>query len=101
MLLSALCYLGYVPWLLPLLVAASFLQYMADSRALRARALRGSFLGRCNGIGYFVLVALIVYRNALGLDWPSRSLLEALAWVLVLTSAASMLDRYRRWRTAE
>ena len=101
LLLAALSTLGYVPWLLPLLVAASFLQYAADSRVTRGRALRGSWLGRCNGIGYFVLAAAAVYRNALELDWPGNALLEVFAWLLVLTTIASMLDRFRAWRTAE
>jgi phosphatidylglycerophosphate synthase len=101
LLLIALSILGYLPWLLPTLVAASFLQYAADSRALAGRALRTSWLGRCNGVGYFVLAALAVYRNALQLTWPSDALLQALAWLLVLTTIASMLDRFRVWRTAE
>jgi phosphatidylglycerophosphate synthase len=100
-LLGALWTLGYVPWLLPVLVAASFLQYVADSRALRGRSLRASWLGRCNGIGYFVLASVVVYRNALGLHWPTDALLDALAWLLVLSTVASMLDRWRVWRTAE
>lgn len=101
LLLGALASLGYLPWLLPVLVAASFLQYAADSRVTRGRALRASWLGRCNGIGYFVLAAAVVYRNALGLGWPGNALLEAFAWLLVLSTTASMLDRFRVWRTAE
>ena len=101
LLLIALWTRGYVPWLLPVLVTASFLQYAVDSRALRGRSLRASWLGRCNGIAYFVLAALVVYRNALGLSWPNDALLEALAWLLVLSTVASMLDRLRVWRSAE
>jgi phosphatidylglycerophosphate synthase len=101
LLLAALAARDYLPWLLPLLVAASFLQYVADSRALQGRTLRTSWLGRGNGIGYFVLAALPVYRNALGLPWPTNALIDALAWLLVLTTLASMLDRFRVWRTAE
>ena len=101
LLLAGLYSSGLVPWLLPVLVAASFLQYVVDSRALRGRSLRASWLGRANGIGYFVLAAVAVYRNALGLPWPSDASVEALAWLLVLTTVASMLDRLRVWRTAE
>ena len=101
LLLAALWTLGYVPWLLPLLVAVSFLQYAADSHVTRGRPLRASWLGRANGVGYFVLAAAFVYRNALELAWPSDSLLEALAWLLVLTSTASMLDRFRVSRAAK
>lgn len=100
-LLAALSILGYVPWLLPVLVIASFLQYAMDSRAIRGRPLRASWLGRSNGIGYFVVAAIAVYRNALELTWPSDALIEAFAWLLVLSTTASMLDRFRVWRAAE
>lgn len=101
LLLAALAVSGYLPWLLPLLVVVSFLQYVADSRALEGRRLRASWLGRWNGIGYFVLAASTVYRNALGLQWPSEGLVEALAWLLIFSTVASMLDRFRVWRTSE
>lgn len=101
LLLGALAGGGHVPWLLPVLVAASFLQYTIDSRAHRGRQLRGSWLGRANGIGYFVLAGAVVYRNGLDLSWPTAPVIDAAAWLLVLTSAASMLDRLRLRRTAE
>lgn len=96
LLLYALATRGYLPRLLPLLVAAAFLQYALDSRALAGRPLRGSWLGRANGIGYFVLATTVVYRNALHLPWPSAGSIDALAWLLVLSSLASMLLRLRR-----
>lgn len=101
LLLLALSTLGYTPWLLPVLVAASFLQYAADSRALAGRALRASWLGRCNGIGYFVVAAIPVYGNALGLTWPGAASVRLLAWLLVLSTLASMLDRLRVWLSTE
>lgn len=101
LLLAGLWRAGEVPWLLPVLVLASFLQYVVDSRAHAGRPLRASWLGRCNGIGYFVLAAAVVYRNALALPWPGAALIEALAWLLVLTSVASMLDRLRLRRATE
>ncbi len=101
LLLAALWLQGYLPWLLPALVAAAFIQYAADSDALRGRRLRGSRLGRTNGIGYFVIAAVPVYRNALGLPGPSDAAVEALAWVLVVSTVTSMLDRFRLWRAAE
>ena len=45
---------GAFPWILPVLVAAAFVQYVVDSYWLhRDRALRTSALGRWNGILYF------------------------------------------------
>lgn len=100
-LLVALAASGFVPWLLPLLVVAAFVQYMLDSRALAGRPLRASWLGRANGIAYFVIAAAVVYRNALGWTWPTDASVEALAWLLVLSSVASMLMRARAFITAE
>ena len=46
---------GVFPWMLPVLVAVAFVQYTVDSYWLfRHRRLRGSRLGRYNGILYFV-----------------------------------------------
>lgn len=101
LLLAGLAAIGYVPWLLPILVAASFLQYVLDSRAHTGRALRASWLGRVNGIGYFVLAAVPVYRNALEFGWPGDAVIAAAGWLLVLSSAASMLDRLRLGAPAE
>ncbi|MCB1686462.1 MAG: CDP-alcohol phosphatidyltransferase family protein [Pseudomonadales bacterium] len=91
--LGTLGYLGYVPvWLAPL-VALAFIQYMFDSSALQGHVLRASWLGRNNGVAYFVVVGFPVIRNAVGLDWPADPWILAAGWLLVLTTALSMLDR--------
>jgi hypothetical protein len=74
-------------------VAAAFLQYVLDSRALAGRHLRTSVLGRANGIAYFVLVGIPVVRNALGLEWPAGYWIQALSWLLTATTLLSMGDR--------
>jgi len=84
---------AHVPMLLAPLVAAAFTQYVLDSRALAGRPLRASALGRWNGIAYYVLVAVPIYRDVLGLDWPGRSWVLAAGWVLVATTLVSMSDR--------
>ncbi len=91
--LSVLSGQGYTPWLLPVLVAAAFTQYALDSNALRGRRLRASWLGRCNGIAYFVVVGTPVIRNALALHWPSDALISVIAWALVGTTIMSMAYR--------
>ncbi len=91
--LAALAWLGFInPWL-PLLVALAFIQYMFDSHALAGLALRTSFLGRNNGIAYFVMVGIPVIRQALGLEWPPTAWIMLLGWALVATTALSMTDR--------
>ena len=91
--LAALAFLGMInPWL-PGLVALAFIQYMLDSRALAGAVLKTSLIGRYNGIAYFVMLGIPVMREALGLTWPVDSWIGILAWILVITTAISMLDR--------
>ena len=91
--LGALAAAGYLNPYLSVLVALAFIQYMFDSKALAGAELRTSVLGRNNGIAYFVMVGIPVIREALGLSWPPLAWIGALAWLLVLSTAASMLDR--------
>ena len=91
--LGALAWLGIVPIVLPLLVPLAFLQYMLDSRSIAGQPLRASFLGRWNGIFYFVMLGIPVVRNALGLDWPGHGLVMTIGWALVASTLVSMGDR--------
>jgi len=91
--LGALAFRGDVPAPLPLLVAAAFLQYVLDSRALAGRRLRASGLGRANGVAYFVLLGIPLVRDALGLPAPDAALVRGLGWALVATTLASMAER--------
>lgn len=84
---------GVVPWALPAFVAASFAQYVLDSKSLAGQPLRASRLGRWNGIAYFVAIAVPIVRDALGWTWPGATLVWWLAALLVVSSAISMLDR--------
>jgi phosphatidylglycerophosphate synthase len=90
---AALACLGALPGLLPPAIALAFLQYALDSRWLVARGLRGSALGRWNGIAYYVIVAVPIVRDALGLVWPPAPLVLALGWGLVLSTLLSMAQR--------
>jgi CDP-diacylglycerol--glycerol-3-phosphate 3-phosphatidyltransferase len=88
---------GAFPWVLPALVVAAFAQYVADSYWLhRGRSLRGSRLGRWNGILYFApLVGDILVR--LGWTWL-RPALTLLVWALVASTLVSMGERLRAVR---
>jgi phosphatidylglycerophosphate synthase len=98
---AALAKLGAVPALLPPLILAAFLQYAVDSGRPGRDALRASFLGRWNGIAYYVIVAVPIVRDALGIGWPGGALLQALGWALVASTVVSMADRLiARLRTA-
>jgi phosphatidylglycerophosphate synthase len=95
--LGGLATAGYLTWALPCLVAAAFMQYALDSRALAGKHLRTSYLGRMNGIAYFFAAGIPIVKEGLALPWPSAALIQGLAWVLVLTSIVSMGDRARAW----
>jgi phosphatidylglycerophosphate synthase len=90
--LGALAFTGRVPGVLPVLVAAAFLQYAIDSRG---RRLRASSLGRWNGIAYYVLLGVPVVRDALALGWPEDAVIRGLGWALVVSTLLSMADRAR------
>ena len=97
---AALARAGVLPAVLPLLIAVAFVQYALDSRRLASRGLRSSALGRFNGIGYYVIVAVPIVRDALGLAWPGPGVVRLLAWGLVATTVASILSRAAFLRTA-
>jgi len=92
---SALASVGVLPWLLAPLVAVAFLQYALDSRWMRSQGLQASALGRWNGIAYYVIVAIPVVRDALGLGWPGAALVRALGWALIFSTVLSIGDRLR------
>lgn len=92
--LAALALRDLVPAPLPFLVALAFTQYTLDSKALAGRPLRASVLGRYNGVAYFVMLGTPLIRNNLGLAWPAAQLVMSLGWVLVASTAISMVERF-------
>jgi len=91
--LFALAQSGETTRLLPALVLISFAQYALDSRVLGGRPLRTSWLGRWNGILYYVLLGVPVTRDGLRLSGPPVAWVEIGAWLLVLSTLASVIDR--------
>jgi CDP-diacylglycerol--glycerol-3-phosphate 3-phosphatidyltransferase len=90
--LFAGAYRGVFPWILPILIVAAFSQYVIDSYWIHRHArLRGSKLGRYNGMLYFAPTCMeIVIR----LGAPSlQPLLTILVWMLVLSTLVSMAQR--------
>jgi len=84
------------PWL-PLLIVLAFAQYVIDSYFLyRQKQLRMSFLGRWNGVFYF-LPLIIIGLSRLELLEPITPLLSTLllvtVYALTLSTLASILDR--------
>ena len=88
---------GRVPAALPILIAVAFLQYVLDSYFLhREKRLRMSFLGRWNGIFYFVpLVFIAVSRFDLGAGVGEglSTLIVGVSYLLLFTTVASIVDR--------
>lgn len=93
--LGALAVRGLAPTLLPLLVAAAFLQYVWDSRAAAGRPLRPNPIGRWNGLAYYVLLGTPLVRDAVGAPWPWDTLVWAVGWMLVASTGLSMIQRFR------
>ena len=85
---------GAFPWILPVLITAAFAQYVIDSYWVhRQTRLRGSKLGRYNGILYFVPTCMDALIR-LGLRFL-EPLLTILVWSLVVTTLISMGQRLR------
>jgi len=83
---------GAFPWILPILIVAAFSQYVIDSYWVHRQAkLRGSKLGRYNGMLYFVPTCMeIVIRLGLRFLQP---VLTILVWLLVASTMVSMGQR--------
>ena len=98
--LFAGAYRGAFPWLLPALIVAAFLQYFIDSYFVHQQTkLRGSKLGRYNGILYFFPTAAdCLVRIGLAFLQPA---LTAFVWLLVLSTLISMGQRLRMRVLAE
>jgi phosphatidylglycerophosphate synthase len=95
--LTGVAIAGSITPLLPALIPLAFGQYVVDSYVWhRQRQLRASFLGRWNGILYFVPIVLVAASR---LPFPAgfTSLLRlaagVLAYLLVASTVMSMLDR--------
>ena len=83
---------GAFSWILPGLITAAFAQYVIDSYWVhRHTKLRGSKLGRYNGILYFV-PSIVDILIRLGLRFL-EPWLTILVWLLVLSTLASMVQR--------
>ncbi len=90
-------YTGQIsPWL-PILIVLAFSQYVIDSYFLyRQKQLRMSFLGRWNGVFYFLpllLIALTRLEPLASIQPILHSLLLVIVFALTLSTLASMLDR--------
>ncbi len=90
---------GDVPLILPVLVVAAFLQYTIDSYWFHGqRRLRGSKLGRYNGILYFFPVCGVILIR-LGLTFLTPALV-AVCWLLVASTVVSIAERLTLVRRA-
>ncbi len=90
-------FVGHMPWVLPILVATAFAQYVLDSYFLhRQKQLTMSMLGRWNGILYFVPLVLLASAR-LPLFDSLESLLYGCAMLLgyglIGSTLVSMADR--------
>ena len=84
-----------VPGILPWFIVLAFLQYLFDSKALSGQPLRTSWLGRVNGIAYYVVAGTVIGRNALGIDWLPDEAIYWAALAVVVSTLISMFDRLR------
>lgn len=84
-----------VPGVLPWLVALAFAQYLLDSKALTGKPLRASWLGRVNGIAYFVIAGAVMTREATQWYWLPGEIVYWFGLMVTVSTLASMADRLR------
>jgi phosphatidylglycerophosphate synthase len=90
---------GAFAWVLALLVAISFAQYVGDSIWLRGRLdLLPSRLGHYNGVLYFVPLWVDILARA-GLALPG-SLVDVIVWALVGSTLLAIAERVVNLTTA-
>lgn len=95
--LTAAAIAGLVMPLLPVLIIIAFSQYVLDSHFLyRQKNLHMSFLGRLNGIVYFlplILIAAARLDPLAGLEDMLLLFTKWLAYLLIASTMASIVDR--------
>jgi len=95
--LFALSTIGLSSVLLPLLIVVAFSQYVLDSYFLfKQKQLRMSFLGRWNGIFYFVPIVLVAASRLPAFDQVQDNfnlIIVYSSYALTISTLASIVDR--------
>jgi phosphatidylglycerophosphate synthase len=95
--LFALSIIGLSSILLPLLIVVAFLQYVLDSYFLfKQKQLRMSFLGRWNGIFYFVPIVLVAASRLPAFEQVQDNfnlIIVYSNYALTVSTLASIVDR--------
>ncbi|PCJ24734.1 MAG: hypothetical protein COA96_08665 [SAR86 cluster bacterium] len=95
--LTGLAILGLINPLLPILIVFAFLQYVIDSYYLyKQKQLRMSFLGRWNGVFYFIPLVLAAASRLDVLNIISQPLQLAvtiIGYALIVSTITSIIDR--------
>ncbi len=94
---TALAMADFITIYLPCIIPIAFLQYTVDSRVLKGHALRPNPLGRINGIAYYVVPGVVIGGHVLSIWDLLAAATAAFAWLLILTTAASMVLRARNY----
>jgi phosphatidylglycerophosphate synthase len=95
--LFALSTIGLSSVLLPLLIVVAFSQYVLDSYFLfKQKQLRMSFLGRWNGIFYFVPIVLVATSRLPAFEQAQNNfnlMIVYSNYALTISTLASIIDR--------
>ena len=95
--LAGAAYAGALNPLLPILIVVAFTQYVLDSHFYyREKQLHMSYLGRWNGVFYFVPLVLIALSRVdinVVINDLLPGLIVLLGYLLMLSTIASIIDR--------
>ena len=93
--ISGLALEGVVPWLLPILIGVSFVQYVLDYRLLHLAGVRSSSIGRFNGIAFYCFGGVGIAVASGGQSFIADDVFHGIAVILILTTLASIIERIR------
>jgi len=95
--LTGVANIGLVSPILPLLIAIAFSQYVLDSYFLfKQKQLRMSFLGRWNGIFYFlplIMISVSRLESVAEIQENIESIVALVNYLLIVSTVASIIDR--------
>ena len=90
---ASLSYHGYAPHALAIIIPIAFLQYMLDSKTLSGQPLRASYLGRYNGIAYYLFAGFPIMQMVSGIVLIPFDWFIWVGWGLVVSTLISIIDR--------
>lgn len=87
---------GILTVLLAPLAALAFIRYVLNRHVSRGGAPKSSWLGKLNGVSYYLLCGLAIVQSGLGKHLLDEQIPLIVSWMLVATTAALIIREFNR-----